>query len=133
MSKEGLQKVAKRRNKLPKKKSIRDKNLFEQSVIEQDENFYFIVGYTENGFPYGITWEEHEAESCMDESVQSPLTRKEEDYYYISSYSKSGEIIGVTWEEFLWTLKDEETYTTYTDSQQSDEQDYQKLLGSTSE
>ncbi len=24
----------------------------------QDENFFFIVGYTDWGFPYGITWEE---------------------------------------------------------------------------
>ena len=24
----------------------------------QDENFYFIAGYTSWGFPYGITWEE---------------------------------------------------------------------------
>lgn len=26
---------------------------------EQDEIFYFIAGYTEGGFPYGITWEEY--------------------------------------------------------------------------
>lgn len=31
-------------------------------LFEQDENFYFIVGYTDGGFPYGITWEEYEAE-----------------------------------------------------------------------
>lgn len=31
-------------------------------LLEQDENFYFIAGYTEGGFPYGITWEEYEAE-----------------------------------------------------------------------
>nr|WP_306812989.1 UPF0158 family protein [Paenibacillus soyae] len=30
--------------------------------MEQDEHFYFIAGYTEGGFPNGITWEEHEAE-----------------------------------------------------------------------
>lgn len=30
--------------------------------LDQDENFYFIVGYTDGGAPYGITWEEHEAE-----------------------------------------------------------------------
>lgn len=28
--------------------------------ILQDETFFFIVGYTEWGFPYGVTWEEHE-------------------------------------------------------------------------
>ncbi|MDF2925002.1 MAG: hypothetical protein K0R57_3916, partial [Paenibacillaceae bacterium] len=31
-------------------------------MIEQDENFYFIAGYTDGGFPYGITWEEYEEE-----------------------------------------------------------------------
>ncbi|WP_374017418.1 hypothetical protein ABU162_25195 [Paenibacillus thiaminolyticus] len=30
--------------------------------LDQDENFYLIVGYTDGGAPYGITWEEHEAE-----------------------------------------------------------------------
>lgn len=34
----------------------------ELEVLEQDENFYFIAGYTEGGFPFGITWEEYEAE-----------------------------------------------------------------------
>lgn len=34
--------------------------------IEQDEYFYFIVGYTDGGVPYGLTWEEYEAEqSCV--------------------------------------------------------------------
>lgn len=35
---------------------------YEPLHFDQDENFYFIVGYTEGGAPYGITWEEHEAE-----------------------------------------------------------------------
>lgn len=26
--------------------------------IDSDENYYFIVGYTSGGAPYGITWEE---------------------------------------------------------------------------
>lgn len=29
-------------------------------VIEQDENFAYIAGYTSGGFPYGTTWEEQE-------------------------------------------------------------------------
>lgn len=43
-------------------------------LLEQDENFYFIAGYTDGGFPYGITWEEYEAEqrvgSIMKERVK---------------------------------------------------------------
>lgn len=26
----------------------------------QDETYFFIAGYTDGGFPYGITWEEQE-------------------------------------------------------------------------
>ncbi|MCS7461204.1 hypothetical protein N0M98_13705 [Paenibacillus doosanensis] len=29
-------------------------------MLEQDENFYFIAGYTAGGFPYGLTREEYE-------------------------------------------------------------------------
>ncbi|MED4600196.1 UPF0158 family protein [Paenibacillus validus] len=43
-------------------------------LLEQDENFYFIAGCTDGGFPYGITWEEYEAEqrvgSIMKERVK---------------------------------------------------------------
>jgi hypothetical protein len=35
-------------------------------LFEQDENFYFIAGYTDWGFPYGITWEEYEVEQRGD-------------------------------------------------------------------
>ena len=31
-----------------------------EGFLEQDENFYYIVGYTPGGAPYGITWEEYE-------------------------------------------------------------------------
>ena len=30
----------------------------ELTFLEQDENYYFIAGYTSGGAPYGITWEE---------------------------------------------------------------------------
>ncbi|MCI3923508.1 UPF0158 family protein [Paenibacillus sp. TRM 82003] len=43
------------------KKNKRNKNGAEFSGLDQDEYFYFIVGYTDGGTPYGITWEEHEA------------------------------------------------------------------------
>ncbi|CQR70682.1 hypothetical protein SpAn4DRAFT_1660 [Sporomusa ovata] len=26
------------------------------NFLESDDTFYFIAGYTENGFPFGITW-----------------------------------------------------------------------------
>lgn len=41
-----------------KKKQKRiDHDLESLEQLEQDENFYFIAGYTDWGFPYGITWE----------------------------------------------------------------------------
>ncbi|MCP4535602.1 MAG: hypothetical protein GY832_00475 [Chloroflexi bacterium] len=32
----------------------------------QDENFAYIVGYTNWGFPYGVTWEEFELSESED-------------------------------------------------------------------
>lgn len=40
-----------------RKKAQREGDL-EAGLIEQDENFAFIVGSTPGGAPYGITWEE---------------------------------------------------------------------------
>ncbi|HSE85414.1 MAG TPA: hypothetical protein VLJ79_04255 [Candidatus Binatia bacterium] len=37
-----------------------------------DENFAYIAGRTEAGFPYGITWEELEAEAVAQERPTSP-------------------------------------------------------------
>ncbi|WP_156450338.1 hypothetical protein [Sporosarcina sp. HYO08] len=33
----------------------------------QDEQFFFIAGYTEGGAPYGISWEEAYAEGLVEE------------------------------------------------------------------
>lgn len=45
-----------------KKQKRTDHKSESAELLEQDENFYFIAGYTDGGFPYGITWEEYEAE-----------------------------------------------------------------------
>ena len=45
-----------------RKKKRTDHRWESAGLLEQDENFYFIAGYTDGGFPYGITWEEYEAE-----------------------------------------------------------------------
>ena len=39
----------------------------ELTLLEQDENFYFIAGYTSGGAPYGITWEETAEHGLLDE------------------------------------------------------------------
>ncbi len=40
--------------------------------VDWDENFAYIAGRTEAGFPYGITWEELEAEATGQERRTSP-------------------------------------------------------------
>lgn len=51
------------RNKKRKKSALSD---HEPVSIDQDDQFYFIAGYTEWGVPYGVTWEEYEAQSALD-------------------------------------------------------------------
>lgn len=51
------------RNKKRKKSALSD---HEAVSIDQDDQFYFIAGYTEWGVPYGVTWEEYEAQSALD-------------------------------------------------------------------
>lgn len=39
--------------------------------IESDEYYYYIVGYTSGGAPYGITWEEaYEQGLAIEENVE---------------------------------------------------------------
>jgi hypothetical protein len=40
--------------------------------VDWDENFAYIAGRTEAGFPYGTTWEELEAEATGQERRTSP-------------------------------------------------------------
>lgn len=37
-------------------------------LLDQDENFYYIAGYTSGGAPYGITWEQAAEEGLLDDS-----------------------------------------------------------------
>ena len=50
------------------KKKGKKNNIQEKHIIEQDENFYFIAGYTSAGFPYGVTWEEARKDGLIDEA-----------------------------------------------------------------
>lgn len=52
------------------KKKKHAKQEFE--VIEQDAHFYYIMGYTSSGFPYGITWEEALEDGLIDENGEAP-------------------------------------------------------------
>lgn len=53
-----------------KKKFANNRQEFE---IEQDENFYFIAGYTSGGFPYGVTWNEVGEDTEISERENLPF------------------------------------------------------------
>lgn len=46
-----------------------------ENIIESDETFAFIAGYTSGGFPYGITWEEmeHKGLEEQEENLEEDL------------------------------------------------------------
>lgn len=48
--------LARQHKKMAEKKKREAENFLIDS--DSDENFYYIVGYTSHGFPYGTTWEE---------------------------------------------------------------------------
>jgi hypothetical protein len=48
--------------------------------VDWDENFAYIAGRTESGFPYGITWEELEAEATTQERQTSPTGDEEDEF-----------------------------------------------------
>lgn len=51
------------RQRAKKKQERAEKRVAEEAtLVESDENFAYIAGYTNWGFPYGVTWEELEAE-----------------------------------------------------------------------
>ena len=53
---EAKQKAAEKRKAQETRKKAED----EYFNPDQDENFYYIAGYTSGGAPFGVTWEEYE-------------------------------------------------------------------------
>ncbi|MGY0372305.1 hypothetical protein [Clostridium sp. JNZ J1-5] len=51
---------------MKKKRKQSDKDIYDMDNQESDEYFYFIVGYTSNGAPYGITWEQAVEDGLID-------------------------------------------------------------------
>lgn len=51
--------IQKAKNEARRKRRKKKKLLETQSMnMEQDDTFFFIVGYTSGGAPYGVTWEQ---------------------------------------------------------------------------
>ncbi len=46
-----------------KRQQRAEKYLAADELFESDETFAYVAGYTEWGFPYGVTWEEVDAEN----------------------------------------------------------------------
>ena len=49
--------------------------------MEQDENFYYIAGYTSGGFPYGVTWQEMGLEPFQEEDEIKRKTKWSSAFY----------------------------------------------------
>jgi len=63
------QKKIKRRQKRQYKKE----NIENNSLLEQDDIFCFIAGYTSGGVPYGLTWEEVGIDNDLPFDVKTEL------------------------------------------------------------
>ncbi len=67
--KEQIYKLKKEQEEAAKKANFEKSDNLETREFDdcQNADFYFIAGYTSNGVPYGITWEEYEREYKEDE------------------------------------------------------------------
>ena len=60
--------------KRPKKrKKTKNQNQFEYFNPDQDDYFYYIAGYTDGGFPYGITWDEAREQGLIEDDELDDL------------------------------------------------------------
>jgi len=67
------------KRKIREKKKIENDNV---SLVESDENFAYIVGYTSGGAPYGLTYEEFD---MTEEDISQMMgIRCDENYFLIS-------------------------------------------------
>jgi len=60
----------------------------ERELIEQDDYFYYIAGYTPNGAAFGTTWEEHE-KALLEERAADSIAF-EDDFYFVAGYREDG-------------------------------------------
>ena len=72
------QKVYEEQIRKKKERRLEKRGRREEPVIEQDEGFAFIAGYTSGGIPYGITWEE-QAELDRKEKERTDLQEEAEE------------------------------------------------------
>ncbi|CAN5760641.1 hypothetical protein BH20ACI3_BH20ACI3_25060 [soil metagenome] len=56
---------SKARERARKRQQRAEKRAAEDALVESGENFAYIAGCTEWGFPYGVTWEELKAEKDL--------------------------------------------------------------------
>lgn len=75
--KEQIYKLKKEQEEAAKKANFDDPGDLETREFDdwQNADYYFIVGYTSGGVPYGITWEEYEREYREDEEEINSSSR----------------------------------------------------------
>jgi hypothetical protein len=61
---ENTRKLARKQTEISAKRRQSKKVEFDP-YPDSDEHFYFIAGYTEGDFAYGITWEQAEADGLL--------------------------------------------------------------------
>ena len=61
-------------NQKQKMKRQQEKEEAELNTLysDSDEDFYYIANYTSNGVPFGISWEEAEEQSLLENGSQAP-------------------------------------------------------------
>jgi len=67
-------KITRKREKRERRRKRRNKiDSNTDEIIDQNEEFYYIAGYTPGGFPFGITWEEYERDIKEDEDKKNEV------------------------------------------------------------
>ncbi len=68
---------AKRSKKQQRKLAKQNRVEMEFFNLDQDDNFYFIAGYTSGGAPYGVTWEQARRDGLIESDDEDDLDKGE--------------------------------------------------------
>ncbi len=68
---------AKRAKKQQRKLAKQNRVEMEFFNLDQDDNFYFIAGYTSGGAPYGVTWEQARRDGLIESDDEDELDKSE--------------------------------------------------------
>ncbi|OWZ82769.1 hypothetical protein [Natranaerobius trueperi] len=78
--------------KIEKQKKEEKEKIEAQLDPWQDGSFFFIAGYTSGGVPFGITWEEHNNQTEIEDEIQFFQENNNKEYSESEDESKYQEI-----------------------------------------